>query len=361
MTDKTKDKLVNLGKSVLTQMVKKENPSLEIPLRTLSNTVFDEKEGILKIGNATQKRYFLNLAHSKKFIQTMIIAQKCKELIEEGKTTSIRDLYYMTKHTIGESKENTFEEQNESDDVIEDLEVSIDSLREELNLFASNRGAMVGNVIINDSGDTIDCGKLGSGGWSIPSIVEEDTIKFKKIDADFVLMVEKDAVWRRLNEDKFWKKHNCILIHGQGMAPRGARRLLWRLNKEHKLPVYVFVDNDPWGFYIYSVIKQGSINLAYESKRMAVPSARFLGLSSFDQEKYNLPKNVTIKLNKTDISRANQILKYDWFQKASWQKEIKHMLQKGVKLELEALSAKGISFVTENYLPEKMKNKEWLE
>lgn len=220
---------------------------------------------------------------------------------------------------------------------------------------------MVGNIIIVDGGDTIDCHKLGTGGWSIPSIVEKDIVQFKKCDADFVLIVEKDAMWRRLNEDKFWKKHNCILLHGQGVPPRGVRRLLWRFATELKLPVYVFVDNDPWGFYIYSVIRQGSINLAYESMRMAVPNAKFIGLSSFDCERYKLPPAATIKLNQEDIRRSHEILKYPWFKKKGWQEEIKEMLRRGVKLELEALSKKGISFVSDVYLPEKMKNKQWLE
>ncbi len=75
----------------------------------------------------------------------------------------------------------------------------------------------------------------------------------------------------RLNEDRFWEKHKCILMTTEGQAARGARRLLQRMATELKLPIYVLVDNDPWGLYIYSVLKQGSINLAYESMRMAVP------------------------------------------------------------------------------------------
>lgn len=359
---KIEQKIKDLGKGVIEDIEKKKNPSIDVPLRALSNVTFNDKTSIIELGNAKQKRVFFNVGQAKKFMQTFLVASTINEhLLQSGKTTSIRDLYYMTKHSIGNSKENTFDDQIESDPIIEDLEVTIDALREELNLFASNRGALVGNITMVDSGDTIDCRKMGSGGWSCPSIAEKNVVQFKDCQAKFVLMVEKDAVWRRLNEDKFWKKHNCILIHGQGMAPRGVRRLLYRLNQELKLPVYVFVDNDPWGMYIYSVIKQGSINLAYESQRMAVPSAKFLGLSSFDQEKYALPANVTIKLNQQDISRAKQILDYPWFQKPKWQKELKHMLQKGVKLELEALSAKGISFVTEKYLPEKIGNKDWLD
>ena len=129
---------------------------------------------------------------------------------------------------------------------------------------------------------------MGSGGYSIPSIVEPDVIQFGQCNARFVLHVEKDTVWRRFNEDKFRRKHRCILTHGGGQPPRGVRRLLHRLHHELSLPVYCLLDNDPWGYYIYSVIKQGSINLAYESKRMAIPEAKYLGLRSIDYERCGL-------------------------------------------------------------------------
>jgi DNA topoisomerase-6 subunit A len=364
MSDKKKPvlgRLEGLGKEVVDDINRQKNPSVDVLTRALSNVKFNEKKSLIELGNEKQKRYFFNVGQAKKFMQTFLIASACKTLLNQKKTTSIRDLYYITKHTMSGSHQNTFDEQEESDPIIEDLEVMVNALREELNLFASNRGALVGSITIVDSGDTINCRKLGSGGWSIPSIVEKDTLRIKDSSAKFILMVEKDAVWRRLNEDKFWLKHNCILIHGQGMAPRGVRRLLHRLVNELNIPLYVLVDNDPWGFYIYSVIKQGSINLAYESMRMAVPAAKFVGLSSFDREKYGLSINVTIKLDDQDRNRAKQILDYPWFHRKEWQREIRYMLKCDVKLELEALSQKGISFVSEEYLPKKLRNKEWLD
>lgn len=355
----TLKKITGLADEVVRQIGAKKNPGMDIPLRSLANVSFNEKKQIIELGKEVQNRQFFNVAMAKKFMQTFLVADACRELINEGKTTSIRDLYYMTKHTIGDSTENTFDEQDESDPIIEDLEVGLNALREELNLFASNKGAMVGELTLVDGGDTIDLRRMGTGGWSVPSIVETDTVQFGKCGARFVLLVEKDAVWRRLNEDKFWRDHKCILIHGQGMAPRGVRRLLQRMNLELGLPVFVLVDNDPWGFYIYSVIKQGSINLAYESMRMAVPSARFIGLSAFDAHKYKIPS--PIRLDAQDVSRAKQVLEYPWFQKKTWQEEIKQLLANGVKYELEALSGKGISFITETYLPRKLKEKDWLE
>lgn len=348
------------GQDIIKQFEAGKDPAIDIAIRTLSNVYFDEKKNMVLLGDKTQKRSFFDLKDSRKFMQTLLIARGCKELIESNKTTSIRDLFYLTKHTISGTKENTFEDQIESDPIIEDIEVSANALREELHLRAQSKGAMVGEVTIMDSGDTIDLRRMGSGGWAVPSIVEPDLIKFKDCNAKFVLFIEKDAVWSRFNEDKFWKKHNCIILHGGGQPPRGVRRLLRRLHDELKLPVFVLVDNDPWGFYIYSVVKQGSINLAYESVRMAVPDARFIGLSSFDQERYKLPSEVTLKLDEGDRKRVKEILGYQWFQKKAWREELEHMVKKGVKLELEALSAKKLTFITDTYLPEKIERKEWL-
>ena len=338
----------------------RENPLLSIPQRSISNSVFDPEKGIIQMGDKLQERMFFHQGMAKRFMQTFLVSAACKELLDVKKTTSIRDLFYMTKHTLARG-ENTFDDQSESDAIIEDLEVTLGTLREELHLFASNRGTMVGNITLVDSGDTIDCRRVGSGGYGIPSIVEDHVMELKKCEADFVLLIEKDAVWRRLNEDKFWKKWNCIMIQSGGQASRGIRRLIRRLHEEKGLPVYVLVDNDPWGLYIYSVIKQGSINLAFESERMAVPQARFLGLSSFDREKFDLPDVVTIALTKEDDKRAKQMIKYPWFQEKKWQNELKKLLDSRVKLELEALSARGISFITESYLPEKIRKNDYLD
>ncbi|KAF0246273.1 MAG: DNA topoisomerase VI subunit [Planctomycetota bacterium] len=353
--------IARLGEDSIDEIKRQKNPSVDIPLRNLSNVNFNPKKAIIEMGKAKQAREFFNIGMAKKYMQTFLVAEKCKDVLDEGKTVSIRDLYYMSKSTIPGTSENTFDEQDESDPIIEDLEVTADALREELGLYASNKGALVGEITIRDSGDTIDGRRMGSGGWSIPSICEPNFIQFKRCDAKFILLVEKDAVFRRLNEDKFWKSHKCILVTGGGQPPRGLRRLLYRMVNELKLPLYTYVDNDPWGYYIYSVVKQGSINLAYESVRMAVPHAKFIGLSSFDKERFKLPDNVTIKLLDEDIKRAKQLLEYPWFQKTPWQKEIRNMLKLGYKLEQEALSKRGISFVTEEYLPKKIKDKDFLD
>ena len=359
---KTFGQLVELADHVVAAAKGGKDPALDIPARTLSNVHYNQKKRFIEMGRATNRRQLFNLSQAKSYMQTMLVASGAKKLIAQGKTTSLRGMYYLLKHTIDGAKEETFDAQEESDNIIEDLEVGINALREELHVYAKNAGAMVGELTLVDSGDTIDCTRMGSGGYSIPSIVEPEVIQFRKCNARFILHVEKDTVWRRFNEDKFWRQHRCILTHGGGQPPRGVRRLLYRLHQELKLPVYCLLDNDPWGYYIYSVIKQGSINLAYESKRMAIPEAKFLGLRSCDFERCGLSNSVKISLNDQDRKRAKQIAKYPWFaNKKPWQKEIQQLLDNGFKLEVEALVSKDISYVTEQYTPQRLEDQDWLD
>ncbi len=359
---KTLGKLVGLAQSVSKSALSGREPKVEIPTRTKSNTLWNKKRGILEMGDASSDRELFNLNQAKQFMQTMLHASTIKDLIEREKTSSLRGVFYKAKHTVAGTKENTFDRQEESDPILEDLEVTLGSLREELHVFAENRGSMVGNITVTDKGDDIDCRRMGSGGYAMPSIVEPDIIQFKKCEAKFVLHVEKGTVWNRFNEDRFWEEHNCILTHGAGQPPRGCRRLLQRLNQELKLPIICLLDCDPWGHYIYSVIKQGSISLAFESSRLAIPEARFLGIRAKDYDECDLGDSVKIDLTENDIKRANEIAAYPWFESnKQWQREIKGMLDNGFKMEVESLITKDISYVTEEYVPQRLKAKDWLE
>ena len=359
---KTLGKLVGLADDVTKKTFAGREPKIEIPSRTKSNTIWNKKRGILEMGDAASERELFNLNQAKQFMQTMLHASTIKELIEAGKTSSLRGVFYKAKHTVAGTRENTFDTQDESDPILEDLEVSLGALREELHIFAENRGGLIGNITIVDKGDEIDCRRLGSSGLQIPSIVEPDVIQFKKCEAKFVLHVEKGTVWNRFNEDRFWEKNNCILTHGGGQPPRGCRRLLQRLNQELKLPIICLLDCDPWGHYIYSVIKQGSISLAFESSRLAIPEAKFLGIRAKDYTECDLGDAVKIDLTENDIKRAKEIAAYPWFtDHRGWQKEIDLMLGNGFKMEVEAMINKGISYVSETYVPQRLKAKDWLD
>ncbi|MFM8731578.1 MAG: DNA topoisomerase VI, partial [Phycisphaerales bacterium] len=205
----TTKKIVDLVSGVAKSSLAGREPMIEIPTRTKSNTVWNRKRGILEMGPATAARPLFDLKTAKQFMQTMLHASTIKDLIAAQKTSSLRGVFYKAKHTVAGTKENTFDVQDESDPILEDLEVALGALREELHVFAENRGSMVGNITIVDKGDEIDCRRMGSGGYALPSIVEPDVIQFKKCEAKFVLHVEKGTVWNRFNEDRFWEKNNC--------------------------------------------------------------------------------------------------------------------------------------------------------
>ncbi|MBN2202917.1 MAG: DNA topoisomerase IV subunit A [Candidatus Aenigmarchaeota archaeon] len=351
-------KLEKMGKDLVKEIEQNKNPSLEIPVRSLSNTIFDKKQNILTLGNNTSKRHFFNISHIKKFVQTIEAAATAKELVEVQKHLSLREVYYRIKRTLPGTNIDLVDQQEDSNKAIEDLELITSLSREQLHINANKMGSVAGNVVVKDKGDLVNWAKLGSGGWSIPSNVEE--IEFKSVDAEFVIYMEKAAEWERLHEDKVWKRLNCIIMSSQGQSTRGVRRLLQRLNVEHKLPVYVLTDFDPWGFYIYSVLKFGSISLAHISDRLTIPNARFLGLTGDDIENFDLKKHI-IKFKEVDAKRLKDMGKYDWFKDhKEWKRQFQLMKQINGKVELAALSSKGISFISDEYIPEKIKKKDWI-
>ncbi len=351
-------KLEEFGTELVGEIKKEESPAFPLPIRAKSNITFDEAKKLLVLGEKLAHRRFLNVAHTRKFMQSVLVASACLEYIASGRTVGKRELYYNLKHSLPHSKDNTFEDDIESGSVLDDLEASLDILRERLHVEAKSRGSIYGNIVLSQAGSEFDCSKLGRGGWAIPGFVEDvEVVNFK---ADYILAVENDAMMSRLIQEKFWKQNNCLLVTGEGMFPRGVRRFIKILNQKLKLPVIAFVDGDPYGFYIYSVLKYGSIELAHLSDRYAVPNCSYVGMTMDDIDEYGL-KNVTEKLKDVDVKRINEELEYPWFKTSKeWTRQLKLMKERGVRLEQQALAAKSLDFVAKKYLPEKIEAKKFL-
>jgi len=349
------------------QVLKGEGPSLEIPVRALANVIWDPKERLLKLGPKSLRRDFLDMGEARKFMQTVLMLSLIARAIREGDYPTIRDLYYAGKHTIEyvdeygkPRREETWDAQRESDSVIQDVEVATGFLREHMGILHDTKGKMVGRIVIRSGNDVIDCSRMGDGAYSIPP--NPDSLEILDLNADYVLVIEKDAIFNRLNKERFWEKNKCILITGKGQPDRSTRRMVRRLWEEHGLPVYVLTDADPYGFYIYSVYRSGSITLGYESERLATPRARFLGLTVTDIYDYKIPKNFIIKAKERDLKRAKELLNYPWFrQSKEWIRQLELFLEKQEKVEIEALSGYGFKFLTEKYIPEKLSSGKWIE
>ena len=354
-----------------------ENPTIVIPKRTLSNTVYDEGRKLLLLGPDTLSRSFLDVRESKKFMQTVLMASIIYHALTNDEYPTIRDLFYRGKHTIRyrgpEGRilgENTWDSQRESDSIIRDLEVFINMLREELLILSKEKGKVVGNMRIRSGDDVIDLSKMGHGAYSIEPT--PDLIEFLDVDAEYVLIVEKDAVFQQLHRAGFWRKYKTLLITSAGQPDRATRRFVRRLSEELKLPIYILTDSDPYGWYIYSVFKIGSITLSYESERLATPWLRFLGVMPSDifgdiniKKKPYLSeserRNYIIKAKERDIKRAKELINYKWFQTSRWRAEVSIFLEKEAKLEIEALTSKGLKFLMDEYIPRKIEVKDWMD
>ncbi len=355
-------RIQEMAEGIVRDIKKEADPEFTTQQRGKSNVRFDEEKGVLRLGEKETKRTFLNVGHARKFMQTMLVSAKAHDYLKHNKTASIREIYYELKHTVPNTKENTFDTQTESDGIIVDLEHSIDTIREKLNLHANPKGTLYGDIILRDKmhqNDTFNCGKLGRGGWSIMSRIEPEEIEIKKVNAKYVLVIETEAMYERLVEERFPQKNKAILVSTGGQAARGTRRLIHRLHVENKLPVYVFTDGDPYGWYIYSVIKQGSMALAAHSDFMACPDAKYIGMTLEDIENYEL-KEVTENMKDGDIKRAKEMMDYPWFKNKEWQAQLKKAVKDKLRIEQQALANRRLDFVATEYLPEKIKKEDFL-
>ncbi len=355
---KAMKKLDEFGDQLLEQLNKKEAPSFQIPSRTRSNVEFDEDEQIIDITGKESTRSFINASHVRKFMQTLLVAKAAEEYIKNDRTVGKRELYYNLKHKLPGSSKNTWENDDESSAVIEDLEAMLNVPRSQLNISAKSRGSIYGDITIGQAGDEFSCENLGKGGWAIPGNVED--VDIVDYDAERILFIENDAMQSRLIEEGAYDSLNSLLVTGEGVPPRGARRFVKRLSEETDLPIIVFVDGDPYGFYIHSVIKHGSMSMAYINDRYALPEAKYIGMTMDDIDNYDL-HNVTEELGKGARKKLKHNLEYEWFQHhPEWVDQMEKMREKGVRIEQQALANKSLEFVAETYLPEKLENEEFL-
>jgi len=357
---KTSTKIKDLATKVYKTILKKKQPELKMPLRSLSNVKYDPKDGFFELLGKTKERT-LTASTIKTFAQTLRMMSLSKSIIDTDDIATKREAYYVSKNW-GEAR---FKEQPESDTVMDDVEAMMMVNREQLGFIPEEKGGDIAGklVVIDKDPDTkkpikIDCTKFGSGAYSIPISVEH--LKFET-NAKFILAVETAGMFQRLVKHKYWKKANCILISMGGVPTRACRRFIRRLSDEKKLPVYVFTDGDPYGFFsIYRTLKVGSGNAAHINQYFCVPRARFLGVTPQDIIDYKLP---THPLKDVDFKKIKDVMKNDPFclHHKEWQKALKQMIKMKVRVEQQAFSAHSLNFVIEKYLPEKLKNpKKWL-
>jgi DNA topoisomerase VI subunit A len=354
----TRQAIIETAEQIKTKILKRASPQMAIPLRSLSNVVYRPRKGYFELQNKKKVR---TLTHStvKTFAQTLKMMALAKQLIEMDDIATKRDAYYQSKNW-GEAR---FDEQPESDTVMDDVEAFFGVNREQLGFIPDEKGGDVAGelVVIDRDNDTgrqlrIDCTKFGSGAYSVPSSVEHLGFETK---AEFILVIETAGMFQRLVKHNFWRKRNCILISMGGVPTRACRRFIRRLADDKQIPVYAFTDCDPYGIAnIYRTLKVGSGNAAHLNEFFCVPQAKFLGVTPQDIIDYGLKNRATHQLKKIDIDRAKDALKNDPFiqHHKQWQDAIQLLLDMGLRAEQQAFATFDLNYVIDTYLPKKLEN-----
>ncbi|MHA1911530.1 MAG: hypothetical protein ACTSYA_07525 [Candidatus Kariarchaeaceae archaeon] len=352
--EKTRLRLVESARDFLEQVIQDPyNASFQIPSRSTGNIGFDENTEMVLLGRQMIDRQFRSLASVKSVSQMALAMRLIHDLLHREITSTKRDLFYMDV--------NKFESQNTSDSLIEDVGAMLKVTRQSLNVSASSKGSIIGNISYREKGDLIDCRKVGTGKSIAPKIGDIEDLES---DAEFVLVIEKDAVFNRLAEDQFYDQIPSILITAKGQPDMATRMFLKRINDELKIPILAMMDADIYGVEIMRVYTIGSKSLSFESSHMAVPNIKWVGLLPSDLQEdspFKIPRSALIKMTSSDVNRTKGILQEEYIaRKPAWKKELEILLDLNYKAEIQALNAKDPQYITNHYLPAKLEAGDWI-
>lgn len=218
---------------------------------------------------------------------------------------------HITKRDLFYTDVKLFVDQSESDPILDDVASWIGCTRSNLHVVASDKGLVVGRVRFMEDGDDIDCTRMGVGGKAIPPY-QDQMEQITNLGAEFILLVEKEAAYMRLAEDRFYHKYPCIIITAKGQPDVATRLFLSRLKAELQIPVLGLVDSDPYGLKILSVYMSGSKNMSYDSASLTTPDIYWLGLRPSDLDKYHLPEQCRLPMTEFDLKTGQELLREDF-------------------------------------------------
>ncbi|WP_435318825.1 DNA topoisomerase IV subunit A [Haloarchaeobius sp. TZWSO28] len=348
-----RQKLIDLAAEFYDQFEGGQIPTMTLPTRTKSNIIYDEDKKVWVYGDRTSSRSANSVRGARKLLKAVYTIDFLAQQLDEDRSSTLRELYYLSESW--DNEEAQFNGQDESNKLVEDLEIVSEVKREDFHMRPEESGAtLIGPLKIREQtrrGEReIHCQKdVGEGGYQIPN--NPDTVEFLDHDIDFVMCVETGGMRDRLVENGFDEDYNALVVHLKGQPARATRRITKRLHDELDLPVVVFTDGDPWSYRIFGSVAYGSIKSAHLSEYLATPEARYVGIRPQDIVEYDLP---TDPLSDSDINALESELDDPRFQSDFWTEQIELQLDIGKKAEQQALAARGLDFVTDTYLPERL-------
>ncbi len=304
-----------LADKMLRDLENSKRPVLEAVKTSLDNSLYNSKVGYLTPGDKVV-RTELNVSSVQKLARVVFMLEILLRNMDIGSVNTKRELYYICKGLIkgnARLKPLDFEDQPESDSIIDFIGDMLEVYREELNCFANERGGQTYSqqLIVTETmpdGDraTVDLSTLGTAAFQPKNRPQALKLKAKK-KIDFCLIVESEGTANTLVSMGFTKRNNCILMGAGGVPSNGVRGWCKLIQNELDIPLYFFGDLDAYTMQnIFRTLKAGSAASLVRNADFSAPEVKFLGVLPEDVKKYDLPH---YKVKESDPAEARALKK----------------------------------------------------
>ncbi len=309
------DEAKKLAERMLSDLEKSKRPVLEAVKTSLDNCYYNSKVGYLQAGDK-RVRTELNVSSVQKLARVVFMLEILLRNLDIGAVNTKRELYYICKGLIKGNprmKPLDFDDQPESDAIIDFIGDMLQVYREELNCFASDRGGqtysqqlVVTETLLDGEKAVIDLSTLGTSPFMPKNKPQSLKLKVKK-KIDFTLVIESDGTANTLQSMGFTKRNNCILIGAQGVPSNAVRGWCKLIQEELSVPMYFFGDLDAYTLQnIFRTLKAGSASSLIRNADFSAPDVRFLGVLPEDVKKYDL---FCYKVKESDPAEARALKK----------------------------------------------------
>ncbi len=305
-----------LCKEMLKDLQKKKPPVLKSIKCSLDNSEYDPKKGYL-IPKGKMVASELNVSSVQKISRSLFLMDIILGNLRSGAVNTKREIYYIAKGLIKSNafyKPLNFEDQSDSDSIIDFICDMFEVYREEMNCFANDRGGQTysKNLVVTEYLDdgtkaVVDLGTLGTTPFQPKNKPQQFELKAKKGKIDYCLVVESEGTANTLVSNGMTKRNNCIVIGAQGVPSNGVRGWCRTIQNQLSCPIYFYGDLDAYTLQnIYRTLKAGSASSLIRNSDFSAPEVHFLGLLPEDVKKYDLD---CYEVSDKDASEARALKK----------------------------------------------------
>jgi DNA topoisomerase-6 subunit A len=364
---------------MLKDLENSKRPTLEAIKCTLDNSYYNSKVGYLTAGDKKVVTE-LNVSSVQKMARVVFLMEIMLGNMDMGAVNTKREIYYMAKGLIKSSnsqlKALDFDDQVESDAIIDFICDLLEVYREEMNCFANDRGGqtyskqlIVTETMADGEKATIDLSTLGTSPFQPKNRPQSLKLKTRG-KVDFCLVVESEGTANTLVANGMTKRHKCIVMGAQGVPSNAVRGWTKTIQTQLDVPIYFFGDLDAYTLQnIFRTLKAGSAASLIRNSDFSAPDVKFLGVLPEDVKKYDLH---CYKVRESDpkegraLKKAKDALKNDPFFQDKKNKRLADILHWLIseKLRCEQQAFYSVDpkdpHICEKIIIEKIKNKQYV-